>query len=66
MNRRDFLKSSILSALAVSTVGKTVIAAEKETAAPDLVAVHGGTPDAMWQAGIQALGGMEKFIKKGN
>ena len=66
MNRRDFLKSSILSALAVSTVGKTVIAAEKETAAPDLVAVHGGTPEAMWQAGIKAMGGIEKFIKKGS
>ena len=66
MNRRDFLKTGFLSALAVTTVGKTVNAAEKTTALPDLVAVHGSTPEVMWREGIKAMGGIEKFIKKGS
>ena len=31
----------------------------------DLVAVMGGTPEAMFDLGIQELGGMETFVKKG-
>lgn len=31
----------------------------------DLVAVMGGTPEAMFDLGIQELGGMEAFVKKG-
>lgn len=65
MNRRDFLKSSILSALAVSTIGRTAEAAVQTAGTPDLVALHGGNAEAMWQAGIKAMGGMEKFVKKG-
>ena len=64
MNRRDFLKTGFLSALAVSAVGKTVSAAETKNT-PDLVAVHGGTPEVMWSEGIKAMGGIEKFVKKG-
>ncbi len=66
MNRRDFLKTGFLSALAVSAIGKTVNAAEKNESAPDLVAIHGGTPEVMWQEGIKAMGGIEKFVKKGS
>ena len=66
MNRRDFLKTGFLSALAVSAVGKTVNAAEAVAAsAPDLVALHGGTPEVMWKEGIKAIGGIEKIVKKG-
>ncbi len=32
----------------------------------DLVAVKGGEPDAMFDKAIAALGGMDKFVKKGN
>jgi len=32
---------------------------------PDLVAVKGGQPDAMFDAAVNALGGMKKFVKKG-
>ncbi len=65
MNRRDFLKSSFLSALAVSAIGKTVSAAESQSSTPDLVALHGGSAEAMWHEGIKAMGGIEKFVKKG-
>ena len=65
MNRRDFLKTGFLSALAVSAVGKTVNAAEAAATAPDLVAIHGGTPEVMWKEGIKAFGGIEKIVKKG-
>jgi len=32
---------------------------------PYLVAVRGGAPDAMFAAGIAALGGMERFVRRG-
>ena len=32
---------------------------------PDLVAVMGGSPDAMFDKGISALGGMTNFVKQG-
>ena len=66
MNRRDFLKTGFLSALAVSAIGKTANAAEKTNSTPDLVAIHGSTPDVMWREGIKAMGGIEKFVKKGS
>ncbi len=70
MNRRDFFKTSILSALAVSTLGKTVnaansVIASKDKKYPDLTAVHGSTPENMWREGIKAMGGIERFVKKG-
>lgn len=68
MNRRDFLKTGLLSALAVSAIGKTLNAANALTnppALPDLVALHGGTPESMWQRGIKEIGGIERFVKKG-
>lgn len=33
--------------------------------APDLVAVMGGEPEAMFEKAIQAMGGMQAFVKKG-
>ncbi len=36
-----------------------------KTAWPDLVAVKGGTPAQMFEVGIKAYGGLDRFIKKG-
>ena len=66
MNRRDFLKTGFLGVLAAATAPKLVNAAATENAMPDMVALHGGTAEAMWQKGIEAIGGMEKFVKKGS
>ena len=68
MNRRDFLKTTLLGALAVGPLSKALLASEANPSAaalPDLTALHGGTPETMWQAGIKAMGGMERFVKKG-
>jgi uncharacterized protein (DUF362 family) len=73
MKRRDFLKSSagagIAAGAAFSLGGyeKLWSSAPKAPSAPryDLVAIMGGTPDAMFDLGIQELGGMGFFVQKG-
>ena len=69
MERREFLKKSMAAGI---TLGSTLatgsyekLFAESHTPY-DLVAIKGGTPDTMFDRGIKSLGGMEKFIKKGN
>ena len=64
-NRRDFLKTGFLGALAMTTAGKSAVAAVNSVDTPDLVALHGSTAEAMWREGIKAMGGIEKFVKKG-
>jgi uncharacterized protein (DUF362 family) len=70
MKRREFFKSSVgagLAAGAAFSLGgyNKLWASSPQTVAYDLVAVKGGTPDAMFDLGIQALGGMGTFVKKG-
>jgi uncharacterized protein (DUF362 family) len=74
MKRRTFLKSSAGAglaagaALAIGGYGK-LLASPPPAKAPavkyDMVAIMGGNPDAMFDLGIQELGGMGVFIKKG-
>ncbi|MDP4205785.1 MAG: DUF362 domain-containing protein [Bacteroidota bacterium] len=69
MKRRDFFKKSIgASVLAGATFSLGSL--EPLMAAPpalpyDLVALLGGPPDLLFDKGIAALGGMKKFVKKG-
>ncbi len=72
MDRRDFFKKafSVAAVAGISSIAKSVplLAAEAETAnkkPPDLVAIRNGTPEKMFDKGIAALGGMKKFIHKG-
>jgi uncharacterized protein (DUF362 family) len=72
MDRRDFFKKMFsLAALAsISSIAKPIpLLAEENTnknkKPPDLVAVRNGTPEKMFDEGIKALGGMKKFIRKG-
>ncbi|MBE6380894.1 MAG: DUF362 domain-containing protein [Lentisphaerae bacterium] len=65
MNRRDFLKTTFLGILASGAAGRVLQAADP-TALPDLVALHNSTPEAMFARGMQAIGGMERFVKKGS
>lgn len=66
MNRQEFLKSIALSGAAA--VGMN--AAESAFAAGgkdnDLVAVMGGEPGEMFDKAIEAMGGMDRFVKKGD
>jgi uncharacterized protein (DUF362 family) len=73
MDRRTFFKKGIgASILAGSylTLGskERLIASTPQPPATlpfDLVAVRGGEPEVMFQRGIEALGGMRAFVKKG-
>jgi uncharacterized protein (DUF362 family) len=72
MDRRDFFKKTFSLAVAagISSITKAtpLLAAEKDGAnknPPDLVAVRNSSPDKMFDKGIAALGGMKKFIRKG-
>ena len=70
MERRNFLKSALLGGIAGAVQLKpgNLFAAESKEAqqSNDLVAVMGGEPVAMYKRGISAMGGMSKFVKKGN
>ncbi len=73
MNRRKFLKETVKYGIAAGTAFllspyKKIMDVEDllaDTAMPELAAIKGGEPDKMFDAGIKALGGMNKFVKKG-
>ncbi|MBI4811554.1 MAG: DUF362 domain-containing protein [Ignavibacteriales bacterium] len=68
MDRRTFFKKSIGASVAVGSYFSTGQFRELIAFTPgsyDLVAIKGGEPDAMFDKGIQELGGMKAFIKKG-
>lgn len=70
MKRRDFLKTSVVAGATLSlsfdklqaALSTNTIAVEK---APDLVAVMGGEPEVMLDKALETLGGIGKFVKKG-
>jgi uncharacterized protein (DUF362 family) len=72
MERRGFLKvaatSSLFGLLSFKTMDLN--ASEPESTKPeklnDLVAVMGGEPEVMYSKAIAAMGGMSRFVKKGN
>ena len=64
MERRDFIKSSLAAGLVAAT-GLPVLAKDANQTDYDLVAVKDGEPDVMFRKGIAAIGGMERFVKKG-
>jgi len=70
MKRRDFVRKSVgagIAAGAAYTLGgyNKLWANGSPAAGFDMVAIMGGTPDAMFDKGISALGGMNLFVKKG-
>ena len=73
MDRREFFKKLIAYSFVYGSMFsfknlKNLYAQAEEKKSPspcDLVAVKGGEPDQMFDAAIKALGGMEKFVKKG-
>jgi len=70
MRRRDFFKTSIGAGVAAGTalsIGgyEKLWASAPVNAKFDMVAIMGGNPDAMFDLGIQELGGMGAFVTKG-
>ncbi len=69
MNRKEFLKSlgAVGAAFAVTGTGVLDVFAQaaKNDGPVDLVAVMGGEPDVMFRKAIAELGGMHRFVKKG-
>jgi uncharacterized protein (DUF362 family) len=70
MKRRDFLKKSagagLAAGAAISLGGYDRLwASTPVNTKYDMIALMGGTPDAMFDLGIQELGGMSTFIHKG-
>jgi uncharacterized protein (DUF362 family) len=72
MDRREFLKKMIGLGAAGAALfmdrGRGLLWAQDKAdaaARPDLVAVKGGKPDAMFDLAIREYGGMEAFVRKG-
>lgn len=72
MNRRNFLRAIALTGAAATVKASNGMHILAETVnntetgkAVDLVAVMGGEPEAMFKRAIQEMGGMSKFVKKG-
>ena len=72
MDRRQFLKSAAVAAAGTAVAvkfPKTAMAAAKAASGakktPDMAAVRGGEPVPMFRKGIEALGGMQAFVKPG-
>ncbi|MDR2389900.1 MAG: DUF362 domain-containing protein [Tannerellaceae bacterium] len=70
MKRREFFKTGVMAGVALSLNFDGLQAALDSNAtaletAPDLVAVMGGEPEAMLDKALETLGGIGKYIKKG-
>jgi len=70
LNRREVLQKGLslgLIAGGAVILGRPgfLIAREKPSGIPDLVAVKNGEPDAMFKKAIELAGGMSQFVKKG-
>jgi len=70
MRRRDFLKKSAGAGLAAGAILSSgrfdhILTPIAVSVKYDMVAVMGGNPDAMFDLGIQELGGIGAFVQKG-
>ncbi|HPD56583.1 MAG TPA: DUF362 domain-containing protein [Smithellaceae bacterium] len=69
-NRRQFLKKGLslgMVAGGAMILGKPdfLLAQNAPQGLPDLVAVRNGEPDTLFNKGIELMGGMSQFVKKG-
>jgi uncharacterized protein (DUF362 family) len=72
INRRDFIQKSTMAGLAgglalslgaySNALGGELV---KGPVSPDMVAIRGGEPDAMFKKAIEAWGGMKRIVKPG-
>ena len=65
MQRRQFLRAAAASAAAALVPEKIFANAKKTSKSPDLVAIYGSTAVEMFERGIAEMGGMKRFVSKG-
>ena len=70
MERREFLKKSLSLGLGAGILFlphglRSGVSQALASGQPDLVALRGATPGVMFDRGIEALGGMGRFVKPG-
>lgn len=69
MDRKEFLKSLAAAGLAATVMPYdelTLLAQSGQDGKPDMVAVLGGEPAAMFEKGIDAMGGISRYVSKGD
>jgi uncharacterized protein (DUF362 family) len=68
MDRREFLKLAALTGAGLSVPGGLGVIAEaaERSTPPDLVAAHGASPGKIVKAALDAMGGIKKFITRGD
>src|SRR5512143_870984 len=68
MDRRKFLKLTVLAGIGLSMPPELNVLAEaaEASARPDLVVVHGASPEQIVKVAIDAMGGIKKFISRGD
>ena len=68
MERRNFIKTAVAGAVAGTLKWqpeKLFAKTKEQEKTPDLVAVMGGEPVAMYTKAMESLGGMGKYVKRG-
>ena len=67
IDRRSFLKNLAIvgAAFTLKMKGGMEVFAQTASGAADLVAVMGGEPEAMFKRAIEEMGGIDKFVKRG-
>ncbi len=65
ITRRSFVRTAAAGAATIAWNNPLFAEGEESTGPWDVVAVRHGGAVAMFEAGIKALGGMEKFVQKG-
>ncbi len=70
-DRRQFLKAGLITSATALTGGAGLFfpsnwAYAQSAQYPDVTVAHGGDPEAITIAAVQALGGMQRFVKAGD
>ncbi len=68
MNRRQFLKTSVAAGIVLGVPGglNLLLPGAKATDIPDLAVVQASSPNRAVEAAIQTLGGISRFISRGD
>ena len=68
MNRRDFMKSALITGAAIGMPAglDPILTALQAAQGPDLAVVRGTPPARITRAAVDALGGMRRFVSRGD